>query len=65
MGKVGVSVSCVDDKEDSNVWDSLDKVSTSMTINALAMVLLAMYAVVAEEKGLQKIRYVAPFKMIS
>ena len=29
----------------------LDKVSTSMTINAPAMVLLAMYCVVAEEQG--------------
>ena len=29
----------------------LDKVSTSMTINAPAMVLLAMYVVVAEENG--------------
>jgi len=32
----------------------LDKVSTSMTINAPAMVLLAMYVVVAEENGVSK-----------
>ena len=56
VGKVGVSISCLDDMRIlSDI--SLDKVSTSMTINAPAMVLLAMYVVVAEESGvLHKIR---------
>ena len=54
VGKVGVSVSCVDDMRILMSGIPLDKVSTSMTINAPAMVLLAMYAVVAEENGVSK-----------
>lgn len=54
VGKVGVSVSCVDDMRILMSGIPLDKVSTSMTINAPAMVLLAMYAVVAEENGVAK-----------
>lgn len=54
VGKVGVSVSCVDDMRILMSGIPLDKVSTSMTINAPAMVLLAMYAVVAEENGIAK-----------
>ncbi|OFZ22238.1 MAG: methylmalonyl-CoA mutase [Bdellovibrionales bacterium GWB1_55_8] len=51
VGKVGVSVSTLDDMR--ILFDAIDlsKVSTSMTINATAAVLLAMYVAVAEEKG--------------
>lgn len=51
VGKVGVSVTCLDDMRILLSGIPLDKVSTSMTINAPAMVLLAMYVVVAEENG--------------
>ena len=51
VGKVGVSISCLQDMRDLFAEIPLDKVSTSMTINAPAMILLAMYCVVAEEQG--------------
>tara|TARA_Y100000994_G_scaffold249536_1_gene261853 strand:+ start:3674 stop:5245 length:1572 start_codon:yes stop_codon:yes gene_type:complete len=51
VGKVGVSISTLEDMRELLDGIPLDKVSTSMTINAPAMVLLAMYAVVAEEQG--------------
>lgn len=51
VGKVGVSISQLDDMRELLAGIPLDKVSTSMTINAPAMVLLAMYIAVAEEQG--------------
>lgn len=51
VGKVGVSISCLQDMRDLFAEIPLDNVSTSMTINAPAMILLAMYCVVAEEQG--------------
>ena len=54
VGKVGVSVTCLDDMRVLMSGIPLDKVSTSMTINAPAMVLLAMYIVVAEENGVSR-----------
>ena len=51
VGKVGVSISCLQDMRDLFDQIPLDKVSTSMTINAPAIVLLAMYCIVAEEQG--------------
>ena len=54
VGKVGVSISCLDDMRILLSGIPLDKVSTSMTINAPAMVLLAMYVVVAEENGVSQ-----------
>jgi len=51
VGKAGVSVSTLRDME--IVFDGipLDKVTTSMTINAPATILLAMYIAVAEKQG--------------
>lgn len=51
VGKVGVAIDSLADMETlfSNI--PLDKVSTSMTINAPAAVLLAMYIVLAEKQG--------------
>ena len=51
IGKVGVAIDSLEDME--VLFDNipLDKVSTSMTINAPATVLLAMYMVVAEKQG--------------
>jgi methylmalonyl-CoA mutase N-terminal domain/subunit len=51
VGKVGVSISSLIDMETLFQGIPLDKVSTSMTINAPASVLLAMYLVVAEKQG--------------
>ena len=51
VGKVGVSISSLDDMETLFRKIPLDKVSTSMTINAPAAVLLAMYIAVAKKQG--------------
>jgi methylmalonyl-CoA mutase N-terminal domain/subunit len=51
VGKVGVAIDSLADMETLFAGIPLDKVSTSMTINAPAMVLLAMYVVVAEKQG--------------
>ena len=51
VGKVGVTVDSLRDMEILFDGIPLDKVSTSMTINAPAAVLLAMYIAVAEKQG--------------
>lgn len=51
VGKVGVSISSIEDMETLFTDIPLDKVSTSMTINAPAAVLLAMYIAVAKKQG--------------
>ncbi|MFP3927630.1 MAG: methylmalonyl-CoA mutase [Desulfobacteraceae bacterium] len=51
VGKVGVSIDSLEDVETLFDGIPLDKVSTSMTINAPAAVLLAMYIAVAEKQG--------------
>lgn len=52
VGKVGVAVSSLADMETLMHGIPLDKVSTSMTINSTAAILLAMYCVVAEKQGI-------------
>lgn len=51
VGKVGVSISSVEDMETLFRDIPLDKVSTSMTINAPAAVLMAFYIAVAKKQG--------------
>ncbi|MGQ9533031.1 MAG: acyl-CoA mutase large subunit family protein [Desulfotomaculales bacterium] len=51
VGKVGVAIDSLWDMEELLAGIPLDKVSTSMTINAPAAILLAMYVVVAEKQG--------------
>ncbi len=51
VGKVGVAIDSLADMETLFDGIPLDKVSTSMTINAPASVLLAMYIAVAEKQG--------------
>ncbi len=51
VGKVGVSISSIDDMRLLLDDIPLDQVSTSMTINSPAIILLAMYVAVAEEQG--------------
>jgi methylmalonyl-CoA mutase N-terminal domain/subunit len=54
VGKVGVAIDTLADMEILFDKIPLDKVSTSMTINAPASVLLAMYIAVAEKQGVTK-----------
>jgi methylmalonyl-CoA mutase N-terminal domain/subunit len=51
VGKVGVAISSLEDMERLFAGIPLDKVSTSMTINAPATVLLAMYIAVGKKQG--------------
>ena len=51
VGKVGVSISSIKDMEQLFYEIPLEKVSTSMTINAPAAILLAMYIAVAKKQG--------------
>jgi methylmalonyl-CoA mutase, N-terminal domain len=52
VGKVGVAIDTLADMEILFAGIPLDKVSTSMTINSTAAVLLAMYIAVGEQQGL-------------
>ncbi len=52
VGKCGVAISSLSDMEVLFRDIPLDKVSTSMTINSTAIILLAMYIAVAEKQGL-------------
>jgi len=54
IGKVGVAIDTIKDMEILFDGIPMDKVSTSMTINAPAAVLLAMYIAVAEKQGVLK-----------
>ena len=54
VGRVGVAIDTVEDMHVLLDAIPLDKVSTSMTINATAATLLAMYIVVAEERGIAR-----------
>ncbi|MDF1563447.1 MAG: methylmalonyl-CoA mutase family protein [Deltaproteobacteria bacterium] len=51
VGKEGVSVASLEDMEVLFADIPLDKVTTSMTINAPAIIMLAMYVAVAEKQG--------------
>jgi len=51
VGKCGVAISSLQDMEVLFDGIPLDKISTSMTINSTAMILLAMYIAVAEKQG--------------
>ncbi len=51
VGKVGVAIDSIEDMRVLFDEIPLDKVTTSMTINAPATVLLAMYLAIAEEQG--------------
>ncbi len=51
VGRVGVSIACLDDALELFDGIPLDKVTTSMTINTTAIVLLAFYAAVGRAQG--------------
>jgi methylmalonyl-CoA mutase N-terminal domain/subunit len=52
VGRVGVAIDSLEDMELLFEGIPLDRVSTSMTINATAAILLALYFAVAEKKGI-------------
>jgi len=54
VGKCGVAISSLKDMEVLFDGIPLDEVSTSMTINSTAMILLAMYIAVAEKQGIDQ-----------
>lgn len=54
VGKVGVAIDSLEDMEQLFAEIPLNKVSTSMTINAPASILLAMYIAVGEKQGVAK-----------
>src|SRR5947207_13452520 len=51
VGKVGVAIDSIEDMADLFDGIPLDRVSTSMTINATAIVLLALYVAVARRQS--------------
>ncbi|MBI1796814.1 MAG: methylmalonyl-CoA mutase [Candidatus Eisenbacteria bacterium] len=54
VGKVGVAISCLADMEALLAELPLDRVTTSMTINATAPLLLALYVAVADARGVER-----------
>jgi len=53
VGKVGVAISSLEDMEELFREIPLDKVSTSMTINSTASIMLALYVAVAKKQGVE------------
>jgi methylmalonyl-CoA mutase, N-terminal domain len=51
VGKVGVAISSLEDMETLTDGIPLDKITTSMTINATAPILLALYVAAAKKQG--------------
>ena len=56
VGKVGVAIDSIDDMRSLLAGIPLDTVTTSMTINSTAAILLLMYEIVAEEQGVSSDR---------
>jgi methylmalonyl-CoA mutase, N-terminal domain len=54
VGKVGVSISSLEDMAELLAEIPLDKVTTSMTINATAAILLSLYIAVARRQGVDQ-----------
>jgi methylmalonyl-CoA mutase N-terminal domain/subunit len=52
VGRVGVAIASLEDMERLLEGIPLDRVSTSMTINATAAILLALYVAVAQRRGI-------------
>jgi methylmalonyl-CoA mutase, N-terminal domain len=52
VGRSGVAIDSIEDMQELLAGLPLDKVSTSMTINATAAILLAMYVAVARSRGI-------------
>jgi methylmalonyl-CoA mutase N-terminal domain/subunit len=52
VGRVGMAIDTLKDLEEAFVDIPIDRISTSLTINPVASILLAMYLVVAEKQGI-------------
>src|SRR6187397_783379 len=52
VGRVGVAIDSLDDMAELFERIPLERVSTSMTINSTAIILLAMYVALAERRGI-------------
>lgn len=52
VGRVGVAIDTLQDMENTFEGIPLDKVSVNFTINSTAIIILAMYAALAEKKGI-------------
>lgn len=52
VGRVGMAIDTIEDLEEAFVDIPIDKISTSLTINPVASVLLAMYLALAEKKSI-------------
>ncbi len=65
VGKVGVAIDSLADMRLLLADLPLDKVTTSMTINATAAILLLLYELVAEEQGWRPTRSAAPSRTTS
>lgn len=53
VGRVGMAIDTLEDLEEAFEDIPIDKISTSLTINPVASVMLAMYLTVAEKQGLE------------
>src|SRR5437764_7144339 len=56
VGKVGVAIDSIEDMERLFTGIDLEKTSTSMTINATAAILLALYIAVAKRSGAKTVK---------
>ena len=65
VGRVGVAIDSIEDMAVLLEGIPLDRVSTSMTINATAVILLALYAAVAKRQGRRSRHYRAPCRTTS
>ncbi len=54
VGRAGVAIASIEDMRELFQGIGLDRVSTSMTINSTAAVLLALYVAVADERGIPR-----------
>ena len=62
VGRAGVAISSIADIEQLFKGIALDKVSTSMTINSTAAILLALYVAVGRQQGVEGERFRALFR---
>ena len=62
VGREGVAIDTLDDMETLFQGIQLDKVSTSMTINAPAAIMLAFYVAAAERKGIPPTKLAGTFQ---
>ena len=62
VGKVGVAIDSLEDMERLFAGIPLDRISTSMTINATAAILLALYVAAARRAGRTRASFPAPSK---